>query len=129
MADTLLTPEEAIACWTHLIASLGHATPMVGGRIGFLVHGKAGGAWVVDLDVPGGAWKRVMPADVPACDTTVYSFANVFGSILLAPEGIEDLLETGEVVVEGDRTKLQKLARLVAAGGSPLQQRSRTRAP
>lgn len=117
-------PENVIAGFALLLLQIGAATQRIGGTIGFRVHGLEGGAWILDLDVAGGDWsKDDAGTRVEACDTRIYAYASVFHAILTRPTWIPGLLETGEIVVEGDKTKLRSLSRLMSQGGSLLEQR------
>ena len=124
---TRLTPQEVIAGFGELFSKAGAATRTVGGRIGFCIHGAGGGRWIVDLSEPGGVWSEVGQESgqeaenkgaFAACEVRIYAFARIFAALLLDPEAIVGLRETGEVVVEGDRSKLKQMARLIGSGGS-----------
>ncbi len=101
------------------------ATPFKGQRlrqataaIGFKVHGKNGGEWVLD---PTQSEPLVYAEGTGAfarCPTRVYVFADVMPALVTAPELVPHLLETGEIVVEGDRAALVGLAQAIDAGPS-----------
>lgn len=111
-------PEEVISIFAGLIRKIGAGTTCIGGKIGFRVHGRLGGIWILDLSTAGGAWQTEADAAALAgCSTRIYAFAPEFAAILMAPEVIEDLLETGLFVVEGDKNKLGRLASLLRRDG------------
>jgi hypothetical protein len=123
---TEITPQDVIAAMSLLIGRAGRNTTLVGGTIGFRVHGEGSGTWVVNLDVSGGDWAGADEASLEKCHTRVYAFASVFPAIVMKPDDIEGLLASGEIVVEGDTRKLGRLARIIDDGASALASRLRT---
>jgi hypothetical protein len=115
-----VAPDLVVAHLARLCAQAGAATTAVGGTIGLRVHGAAGGTWVLDLTVPGA---RVVDADdaaFRAATVRVFSFARSVGAIAFAPEEVVDLLETGELVVQGDAKILERLSCILGRAASPL---------
>jgi hypothetical protein len=86
------------------------ATTHLGGRVGFVVRGKNGGAWSVDLRVPGGAWQPTV--DPRSCQTTVFATKATFAGLFLHPDKLPAWLRAGSVRVEGDLGLLLAVARL-----------------
>jgi hypothetical protein len=125
MGDLRLAPADVINLLSGLFRALGPATQLVGGTFGFCVRGDDGGAWTVDMRTPGGAWRTAGESEVAGCDVRIYAFSRVFSAVVFDADMVEDLLETGEVVVEGDHARLVALAKMIAGGGSPLQQQMR----
>lgn len=110
-----LEPRQVLDLLGDVVGKAGAATQFVGGAIGFRVHGSGGGTWVLDLPVTGG---RILE-DADAFDraaTRIFTFGRDFAALLLAPDAIVGLLETGRIVVEGDKSKLGRLAKLVRQG-------------
>lgn len=124
-----LTPGQVVDLLGDLVAKAGASTQFVGGAIGFCVRGADGGTWVLDLSVPGGRFDDDDDDDeaFERAATRIYAFGRDFAALLLAPDAIVGLLETGRVVVEGDKTKLGRLAKLVrqGAGRSSIAVRAR----
>lgn len=124
-----MPPSAVIGLLSELLAKAGKAVPFVGGSVGFLVRGQGGGTWVLDLSEPGGRWTH--HTDESAflrCSTRIYTFAREFAALLLSPQSIPGLLETGFFVVEGDKAKLRRLGKLIqqGKGGSQVAVRSST---
>ncbi|MEQ9500591.1 MAG: hypothetical protein RIT81_27220 [Deltaproteobacteria bacterium] len=122
-----LTPRQVVDLLGELIAKAGASTQFVGGAIGFCVRGADGGTWVLDLSVPGGCFEDDDGEAFERAATRIYTFGRDFAALLLAPDAIVGLLETGRIVVEGDKTKLGRLAKLVrqGAGRSSIAVRAR----
>lgn len=119
-----LTPTDVIANLAGLVNGIGAMTQTIGGTIGFHVHGMEGGCWILDLSIAGGDWQSAEdPEDIDRCSTRVYAYASIFPAILINPAAIAALLESGEIVVEGDKSKLKKLSQMLSAGGSMLDHR------
>ncbi|MCC7383810.1 MAG: hypothetical protein IT384_18355 [Deltaproteobacteria bacterium] len=113
-----LDPTDVMSLLADQVRGAGTGTQFVGGTVGFLVRGDPGGCWILDLSKPGGEWTE--GASEPAfarCSTRIFSFARELGAILLAPDAITGLLETGFIVVEGDTEKLHRLGKLIEGRG------------
>jgi hypothetical protein len=126
-----LSAEEAMVALAHVLSRAGARTTAVGGTIGFRIHGdeegQAGGSWIVDLGVSGGAWSQPAEAsEVERCNTTVYAFASAFPAIITKPDRVASLLDDGSFAVDGDKSKLILLGRILREGGSLLAQRVRS---
>jgi hypothetical protein len=126
-----LSAREFVSALAQLISTAGPLTRTIGGTIGWMIHGTAGGAWTVDLDVDGGTWTRHEGVTTPErdpiaeADVRVYGFERAFSSLILSPETVEAMADEGLITVEGDRSKLTRLAQLLRQGGSLLEQRAR----
>lgn len=108
-------PREVVEVLKDIVRGAGARTSLVGGRIGFKIHGV--GCWSLDLSVNGGRWTSdITEPEFLSCDTRIFSFASDFAALLIAPSAIEGLLATGGFAVEGDRTRLSKLAKMIRAG-------------
>lgn len=111
-----LPPTEVIALFSSLVSKAGAATQFVGGSIGFRVHGAEGGTWVLDLSVEGGRVLENATDAFDAATTRIYAYARDFAALIVAPDAIVGLLETGRIVVEGDKDKLGRLSKLIQRG-------------
>lgn len=110
-------PREVIAILFDQIQQVGPAASCLGGSIGFKVHGQTGGSWIIELG-PDGASLHEGEADsaLAACTTRIYAFASELAALVMAPDAIPGLLETGLIAVEGDTKKLSRLSELVRRG-------------
>ncbi len=111
-----LAPSEVIDLLGSLVRKTGSATQFVGGQIGFRIHGQTGGTWIMDLSVSGGRFFEDEASSFNNANTRFYAFARDFAALVTAPDTIVGLLETGRVVVEGDKAKLGRLAKLIRQG-------------
>ncbi|MFO0725207.1 MAG: hypothetical protein U1E65_15605 [Myxococcota bacterium] len=111
------SPRDLVLVFADVIAKLGPLTQTVGGAIGFVLTDADGGRWIVDLDVPGGAWSE-WPEGLAAA-TTITTRAEVLASLLFQGK-IQDGFD-----VQGDKHKLWRLSELISAGGSALEQRNK----
>src|SRR5262245_8364827 len=117
-----LSPEEGIAVITSVLAGAGPTTRAIGGTIGFRVQGA--GDWVVDLGAAGGRWsKPTDPTVVERCDVALYAYPEALSNLILHPERVELDIKSGTLEVDGDRTKLVRLGRMLKGRGSILSHR------
>ncbi len=122
---TPLEPEQVIRILAHLLDRAGAGTTTIGSQLGFRVHGEGGGDWVVDLRKVGGAWSR--PADptiAERCRTTVYAEREAFSHLITDPDRLDEDLKSGLLAIEGDRTVLTRLGRLLSQRGGMISQRA-----
>lgn len=126
MFDSQIPPAQMMAVIAGALAGIGSATQRIGGTIGFRIQGPHGGDWLVDLSQPGGCWSRPDdPQVIERATTTIYAYAQPFQDLITHPEQLEHWMKSGALEVDGDRTRLSLLGRLLGAGGSILQQRAR----
>lgn len=93
------------------------------GPIGIKVHGRGGGEWVLDPSQEEPLAFAEGTGVFARCPTRLYAFADVLPALVLAPTQVPHLLETGELVVEGDRTALTRLAQLLSSKPSQAPKR------
>lgn len=111
-----LQPTEVMTLLGSLVDKTGAAVQFVGGSIGFRIHGQTGGTWILDLSVSGGRYFEDEGSSFNNASTRIYAFARDFAALVTAPDTIVGLLETGRIVVEGDKAKLGRLAKLIRQG-------------
>jgi hypothetical protein len=120
-----LEPVEVLTVIAQVLQRAGGATSAIGGSLGFRVHGIGGGDWIVNLGVAGGEWSQPeSPEMLERCDTTLYAEREAFVHLLTAPELIEIDVKSGQLAVEGDRSKWIRVGRVLSAGGNSLHQRA-----
>jgi SCP-2 sterol transfer family protein len=122
-----LGPEEIIAVLSKLVSAIGALTQTIGGRVGFFVAEAPRRGWILDLDVPGGDWFEA-DDDTPS-STRIVATREAFAALLFCPTSIADLIRSGQIEIEGDRTKLAHLGRLIGAGETLLEHRARAKHP
>lgn len=115
------SPREIIGVLSRLIARLGPLTQTIGGTLRFRIAGAEGGSWCVRMDEPGGVWSS---GDHDA-DTIVYATAPAFRALLQAAPTVVEHMKRGELIVTGDREKLERLGRLITSGGGAIAMRAR----
>jgi hypothetical protein len=126
VSSRALEPDEVISVIAQVLSKSGLATTTVGAEVAFRVHGDRGGDWIVDLRQAGGAWST--PSDpelVERCKTTVYAEREAFSHLITDPDRLDADLKSGFLVIEGDRTVLTRLGRLLAQSGGMISQRAR----
>lgn len=103
------------------MAELGPATCHVAGTIEFIVAGIDCAHWLVNLDVPGGAWTRNPPAELSAtADTRLYAVPEAFRGLVQDASSVRGALARGTMQVSGQKEKFGKLSRMLASGGNSL---------
>lgn len=116
------SPGQMFALLEELFCSLGSATTYVGGTFVFDVVGY--GAKRVDLAVPGGRWSEAIDDSCPT-DAALIATPFAFALTFMRPDCIPELIELGQLQVEGSAEHFTRLGDLLAQGASPLSLRIR----
>lgn len=124
-----MTPDAVIAALAEVVAQ---GALDVRAKVGIRVHADdASFDWVLDLNRKGGGWLCDEEATAAFDDTHVriFAFADAFADLVLAPDRLTGHLSSGEIVVEGDRAVLTRMAQLMEAPRTALSARLALREP